>query len=278
MFRVFYSWQSDLEPKVTRSFIKTSLEKAQTALRKKNYDFELQESARGVPGSPDIATVILERIKGADAAVFDVSIITPPDAARPAPNPNVLIELGYAAGVIGWGRVLMVFNEAFGGKLAQPAVPKEAFPFDLGLKQVIPYKLAQADDTEKLDIREHLAACLASRLVSVFSQAERLKEFEPLLKFIIRAGLAQIDRGNASAVQFFQQLHDEGNEHAINASQDEIADFNGNVSRPETNKLLNEMDGAGLIAPDKTNLGHKTWFVTNKGFAVAKDRGLFNDL
>jgi len=30
------------------------------------------------------------------------------------PNPNVLMEMGYAAGTIGWGRIICVMNEHFG--------------------------------------------------------------------------------------------------------------------------------------------------------------------
>ena len=33
---------------------------------------------------------------------------------RPAPNPNVLLELGYAAASIGSNRVILVQNTAFG--------------------------------------------------------------------------------------------------------------------------------------------------------------------
>ena len=33
---------------------------------------------------------------------------------RPAPNPNVFLELGYAAASIGWNRLILVQNTAFG--------------------------------------------------------------------------------------------------------------------------------------------------------------------
>src|SRR5205085_1155266 len=45
----------------------------------------------------------------------DVSFIAPPGyGGRPTPNPNVLIELGYAAHRHGWNGILCVFNAATG--------------------------------------------------------------------------------------------------------------------------------------------------------------------
>lgn len=43
----------------------------------------------------------------------DVSI-TGRGEKRPTPNPNVLIELGYAFKALGHERVILVFNRAFG--------------------------------------------------------------------------------------------------------------------------------------------------------------------
>jgi hypothetical protein len=48
----------------------------------------------GVPGSPDIAATIFEKIKAADIFVGDVSFINQGATGRPTPNPNVLVELG----------------------------------------------------------------------------------------------------------------------------------------------------------------------------------------
>ncbi|GHO71835.1 hypothetical protein KSC_107270 [Ktedonobacter sp. SOSP1-52] len=101
---VFYSWQSDLPNSTNRGFIKEALEKAVKAM--KNDDTiaadapRLEHDTLDVPGSPDISQTIFDKIDQADAFVCDISIINTASynerQDRPTPNPNVLIELGYA--------------------------------------------------------------------------------------------------------------------------------------------------------------------------------------
>src|SRR5438309_1109416 len=62
---VFYSWQSDLDGKTTRSFIEEALKRAIKALQKDDtLDVEpvIDRDTKDVPGSPDIAKTILEKI------------------------------------------------------------------------------------------------------------------------------------------------------------------------------------------------------------------------
>lgn len=59
----------------------------------------------GVSGSPDIGQTIFQKIDKAAVFVADVSIINAgSDEDRQTPNPNVLIELGYAMRAIGPAR------------------------------------------------------------------------------------------------------------------------------------------------------------------------------
>jgi len=275
LFKVFYSWQSDIDSGLNRGLIRDALEKAQKRLRAKGIEFEIQESARGVPGSPDIANVILARICDADAVVVDVTIINAgcrmPDGASPrlTPNPNVLIELGFAAGVVGWERIVMAFNSGFGGRDGKPAVPKEVLPFDLGLKQVAAYNLP--DDGAKAAERDKLAGMLMSALEAIFLHAQKRKEFEPLLRFIIQKGAEQFGKHGDEIRPFFEQTFNKGNEHLLWAAQNEIVDHSGEG----TVRLLDEMKQSGLIVADKTNLGHKTFFLSKKGLTVAEQSGLF---
>ncbi len=154
---VFYSWQSDLPGGTNRNFIETALRAAADALRADtSIDVEpvVDRDTAGVPGSPDISSTIFGKIEKADIFVCDVSIVNqdvmaaidavrklddavrPQGVAddmnvRPTPNPNVLIELGYALKVLGWKRIIMVMNDAYG-------LP-ELLPFDLRLKRVTRY-------------------------------------------------------------------------------------------------------------------------------------------
>src|SRR5436305_3979267 len=110
---IFYSWQSDLPNAVNRSFIEKALE---TAIKSVRNDDSIQiepvidRDTSGVPGSPDIAGTILEKIEQSQIFVCDVSIINLDQPSRPTPNPNVLVELGYALRALGPQRVIMVLN------------------------------------------------------------------------------------------------------------------------------------------------------------------------
>ena len=92
----------------------------------------LDRDTQGVPGSPDIASTIFAKITAADVFVADISIIGA-SQSRPTPNPNVLIELGYALKAMGHERVILVFNKAF-GKI-------EDLPFDLRMRRVLAYDM-----------------------------------------------------------------------------------------------------------------------------------------
>lgn len=140
-FTVFYSWLSDLEGRANRSLIEDALEKAAKTLRADDtlhVEPVMDRDTAGKSGSPDIAATIFGKIDAADALVADVSFITPPTPDDPkrkrCPNPNVLLELGYALHRHGWERVLLVFNEHYGSL--------SDLPFDLRGRRVITYRSA----------------------------------------------------------------------------------------------------------------------------------------
>jgi predicted nucleotide-binding protein len=116
---IFYSWQSDLPNNTNRSFIQIALENAAQRIREdKSISVEpvVDRDTSGVPGTPDIAHTIFEKIDRADVFVCDVTIVnSQTSTSRPTPNPNVLIELGYAWKALGNQRVLLVQNTAYGG-------------------------------------------------------------------------------------------------------------------------------------------------------------------
>ena len=114
--QIFYSWQSDLPNRTNRGFISDCLERAVKALQKDDsVDIHpvIDRDTEGVSGSPEIAQTIFAKIRNANIFVADISIINAAfEGSRPTPNPNVLVELGYAASSLGWGNVLCVFNSA----------------------------------------------------------------------------------------------------------------------------------------------------------------------
>lgn len=159
---IFYSWQSDLPNSTNRGFIQVALENAAKAIREDDsiqVEPVVDRDTAGVPGSPDIAATIFDKIEKCDAFVCDVSITNTGTGGRPTPNPNVLIELGYAIKKLGWQRIIMVMNTAFG------AVPN--LPFDLRMKRVLPYDL-QNGQQEKASERKRLSATFEQALRLIF--------------------------------------------------------------------------------------------------------------
>src|SRR5438874_2298536 len=113
---IFFSWQSDLPE--TRSVIRSALERAVKTLHR---DGSIEDAARldqdtqGVAGWPDISATIFDKIKRCGVLVADLTPINGPIAQyRLTPNPNVLLELGYALATgMGRLRIVCVVNSAY---------------------------------------------------------------------------------------------------------------------------------------------------------------------
>jgi len=159
--RVFYSWQSDSPGNTNRNFISTALEIAIDEV--KNDDSIVVEpvvdrDTLGVAGSPDISESIFSKIDESSVFVCDVSIIEPA-ASKMTPNPNVLVELGYAIKVLSWNRIIMIMNTQYG----KPTT----LPFDLRSKRVLTYTIS-SDEAEKAPVRNGLKKTLVAALKLIF--------------------------------------------------------------------------------------------------------------
>jgi hypothetical protein len=144
---IFYSWQSDLSNSTNRTFIEDVLEKA-AAVIAADVSIEVEpvidRDTQGAPGSRGISKTIFEKIANCAIFVADVSIIgSVPNKKegkedRPTPNPNVLVELGYALRALDDDRVVLVMNEMFG--------KPELLPFDLRMRQTVRYSAREGAD------------------------------------------------------------------------------------------------------------------------------------
>jgi len=137
--KIFYSWQSDLPNRTNRSFIETALKKAVKNIRDDDsisIEPVIDRDTAGVPGSPNIAETILKKIDECHIFVGDVSIINKGSTKRKTPNPNVMIEFGYALKKLSFARIVMVLNNAFG-------TPEE-LPFDLKMKRALDYNASES--------------------------------------------------------------------------------------------------------------------------------------
>lgn len=157
---IFYSWQSDLPSKGNRNLIEESLKRAIKAIKKSDSESVepvLDRDTDGISGSPSISESIFSKITIADVFVADVSIINCGEQSKKTPNPNVLIELGYAVSQLGWERVILVQNTFYG----EP----EELPFDLRGRRVVTYEFNQ-DLNDKPEARALLQGRFESALKS----------------------------------------------------------------------------------------------------------------
>ena len=191
MAAVFYSWQSDRPSNVNRSFLEDVLNKAianlqkQVAIEAAQRDelHFLDKDTKGVPGTPEIVSTIFSKIEACAAFVADMTFVARSEEGRCVPNPNVLIEYGWALAKVGRGRILTICNEHFGH------VTESNLPFDMRhLRWPIRYTLApDARGDERKEVRSELIKLMTEAIAGVLSLENSSREILnppefPLLK------------------------------------------------------------------------------------------------
>jgi len=159
---IFFSWQSDLDKVVKHKTIKHCIQNAINSIEiEDDVSFHLDEATRGEIGSIEIPNTILSKIRKADIFICDVTTINTDDSPkRPMPNPNVLIELGYAVAELGWDRILLIFNTSFG------TFPND-LPFDIEKRRVTKFNISNSRDVyEKNSLSDKLKLGIKSVYVS----------------------------------------------------------------------------------------------------------------
>jgi hypothetical protein len=191
---IFYSWQSDTPSQFNRAFIEDALQLAIDRLHAnvelvpalRDSKLELDSDTKGVSGSPPVTQTILNKIQASTAFVADLTFVAKSfeqlarDPARMCPNPNVLIEYGYALKCLDHERMIGVQNTAFG----EPA--HGSLPFDLRhLRWPITYHYEPANEHQRAAVLEKLASELTTQLQTILLQAplmgENVQMFSPQL-------------------------------------------------------------------------------------------------
>jgi len=220
--KIFYSWQSDLPNSTNRGFIQACLEEAIKELKNDQelkLEIALDRDTDGVPGSPDIGQTIFSKIDSAAVFVSDVSIIQI-DSKRPSPNPNVLLELGYAFKNIGSAGVIMVMNINFG--------KPELLPFDLKQKRIITYNIQEGTDksSEKKRLIKVFLEALRTSLVNYEqqNQAEGLEEDSKSTSVIkaIESNAPNKDRIILSFMKWIGEELKKLDPHSLEGESDEL--------------------------------------------------------
>lgn len=129
--RIFFSWQSDRPDVGGKDLLETALRLAlaklseEATLDEANRNLVLDSDTHGLAGSPPIMDSIFKKIDDAAIFIADLTFVGTRADTRPSPNPNVLIEYGWALKSLGHGRIIAVMNDAYG------APTSESLPFDM---------------------------------------------------------------------------------------------------------------------------------------------------
>ncbi|WFU07369.1 hypothetical protein QA648_35560 (plasmid) [Rhizobium sp. CB3171] len=172
--KVFWSWQNDVSPNRHRHFLKGCLDEAVAqAGQNLNLDAasrpELDHDTKGQPGMAEIAATIFRKIAESAAFVADVTPIGRSENGKALPNPNVLVELGWALGKPGPERIVCIFNSADGWNI-------EDLPFDIRHRRAMQYCLPEgADKKTKESVKKKLVKELADAIaVNLGDHAEEI--------------------------------------------------------------------------------------------------------
>jgi hypothetical protein len=173
--KIFWSWQSDRTGKVTRNVVHDALGRALLALGDElelapSDRPELDHDTKNSPGMAAIADTIFDKIRQSAVFVGDVTSVGKSEGGRDLPNPNVLIELGWAWAHLSHENIILVANKYYGPK------KPEQLPFDIRHRRaVVFYQLAKDADADTIeattvklseDLREALRLSLTDWLAT----------------------------------------------------------------------------------------------------------------
>lgn len=158
-FNIFYSWQSDLSNSTNRNPIEEAIKRAVRKLDRDEVEMEiaLDRDTKGVEGSPNISDIIFDKISKSKIFICDISIINSgSDKDKKCPNPNVLIELGFAIKTLSDRNVICVLNEEYGNE--------KELPFDLNGRRILKY------DSRKPDFKSNLFNSIELSILAIIKR------------------------------------------------------------------------------------------------------------
>ncbi len=164
---VFFSWQSDTPTDIGRNFIRSALEEAckklstDTSIDEPVRDLMVDSDTKNTAGHAPIVDTIFKKIDTASVYVGDMTFVgTRVKEKGLIPNPNVLIEYGWALKNKTHERVILLMNAAYG----EPS--SEVLPFNMRhVVWPVTYSLPEdATAEQKKKEKERLAKILAEAI------------------------------------------------------------------------------------------------------------------
>jgi hypothetical protein len=134
----------------------------------RNAGLTVDRDTLGIAGSPPIVDEIFKKIDKAFAFVADVTFVGTRRDGRPTPNPNVLLEYGWALKSRGYYTIIPVMNTAYG----EPS--DQTLPFNMKhLRWPITYCLPDgADEATTQKVRSELVGILKAALRTIAESDE----------------------------------------------------------------------------------------------------------
>jgi hypothetical protein len=206
---IFFSWQSDTPGNCGRSFIEGTVRRAIELLAaevtvesvERDDALAFDSDTQGVAGTPPIVDTIFKKIDDCAVFVSDMTLVAKRvEKDELMPNPNVLVEHGWALNSLTHSRILAVMNTAYGERRA------ENLPFDLRhMRWPIPYRLtpgASPEATQKE--RERLALVLKDAIGAILRSPDFKTAIaadapppRPFVQAIPKFGQARFREGDA---------------------------------------------------------------------------------
>lgn len=196
--KIFWSWQSDHDGKISHYFVRDALNDAIKALKAESNleepseadrrtQLHLDHDTKGKTGWVDITQSIFEKIEDSAVFIADVTSVASSSSKkdgegkevglRPIMNPNVAIELGYALKALDWSRIIPVMNTAYG------SVERMPFDIDRTRRWAITYELKEGASNADIKIaRTKLAADFVAALrgyLTAEAKQEAFREWKP---------------------------------------------------------------------------------------------------
>lgn len=133
--KIFFSWQSDVGKNVNTKQIRKAIDNAIKNIKETSLlMLERDEATLNEPGAPNIPQTIANKIRECDIFIADITtVLVKNDQSKSFPNPNVTFEIGLAAAYIGWGRIILLFNEGIANF--------SGIPFDFDRQRISTYKI-----------------------------------------------------------------------------------------------------------------------------------------
>lgn len=124
---------------------------------------------KGLGGTGRIAERILQTIASAAVFVADVTPVAKAPSGKHVPNPNVMLELGYALSILGEDRIVLVANRSFDATLSR-------LPFDLRHRSAPTFYSLDRETPEerKAEVAVELMEDLKGRITPGLRLAQKL--------------------------------------------------------------------------------------------------------